>query len=82
MLNAIDKKLLNTVADLHDVPQGAYSIRKDGAGLSINSTDNIIVSQKKDRQGINVIVKPGTRNQSVHIPVIISLSGVKVVYNT
>ncbi len=83
MLNAIDKKLLNTVADLHDVPQGAYSIRKDGSGLSINSTENIIVTPKKDRQGINIIVKPGTKRQSVHIPVIISLSGVKeVVYNT
>ena len=83
MLNETDKKLLNTVADLHEIPQGAYNIRKDGAGLLLNSTENITITPKKDKQGINVIVKPGTKRQSVHIPVIISLSGVKeVVYNT
>jgi Fe-S cluster assembly scaffold protein SufB len=83
MLNALDKKLLSTVADLHDVPQGAYSIRKDGESLLINSIENIVISPKKDRPGIDIKVKPGTKNQAVHIPVIISMSGIKeVVYNT
>jgi Fe-S cluster assembly scaffold protein SufB len=82
-LNALDSELLKTVADLHNIPSGAFNIRKDGHGINRNSTANIEITPKTDKPGINVKVAPGTKNQSVHIPVLITLSGVMdVVYNT
>lgn len=83
MLNALDKRLLEQVSDLHEIPQGAYNIRKNGKGLIRNTTANINIVTKTDKPGIDVIIKPGTKGESVHIPVIMSLEGLTdVVYNT
>ncbi len=82
MLDAIDKKLLEEVAGLHEIPQGAYNIRKNGAGIERNTTANIDIVTKTDKPGIDVIVKPGTKKESVHIPVILSQSMDDLVYNT
>lgn len=83
MLNALDKLLLEKVADLHDIPKGAYNIRRNGEGVQRNTTANIDIVTKKDKPGIDIIVKPGTKGESVHIPVILSAEGMKdVVYNT
>ena len=82
MLTSIDKHLLEAVADMHDIPQGAYNIRKNGEGVSRNTTANIDIITKTGKPGIDVIVKPGTINESVHIPVILSESMDDLVYNT
>lgn len=83
MLNALDKELLEKVADLHEVPAGAYNIRKNSEGIIRNTTSNIDIVTKEDKPGIDVLIKPGTKNESVHIPVIISSTGLKdIVYNT
>jgi len=82
MLDSIDKKLLQEVADLHEIPQGAYNIRKNGEKLSRNTTENIDIVTKEDKPGIDIIVKPNTKNESVHIPVILSEIMEDVVYNT
>ena len=82
MLDSIDKRLLQEVADLHDIPQGAYNIRKNGEKLSRNTTANIDIITKEDKPGIDIIIKPGTKNESVHIPVILSESMEDLVYNT
>lgn len=81
-LDQIEKNLLLQVADLHDIPEGAYNIRANGAGAGRNTTANIDIVTKTDKPGIDIIIKPGTKNESVHIPVIISQSGIKdFVYN-
>lgn len=82
MLDDIDKRLLEEVADLHEIPQGAYNIRKNGKGIQRNTTANIDIITKTDKPGIDVIIKPGTKNESVHIPVILSQSLDDLVYNT
>ena len=82
MLTAIDKNLLREVADLHEIPHGAYNIRKNGEKLARNTTANIDIVTKADKPGIDVIVKPGTKNESVHIPVILSEGIGDLVYNT
>lgn len=82
MLNAIDKNLLEQVADLHEIPQGAFNIRKNGQGLTRNTTANIDIVTKISKPGIDIIVKPGTKNESVHIPVILSEGLEDLVYNT
>ena len=82
MLDTIDKKLLKEVADLHEIPQGAYNIRKNGEKLARNTTANIDIITKEDKPGIDIIIKPGTKNESVHIPVILSDNMNDLVYNT
>lgn len=81
-MDQIQKTLLEQVADLHEVPSGAYNIRANGASASRNTTANIDIVTKTDKSGIDIIIKPDTKHESVHIPVIISESGLEeVVYN-
>ena len=81
-MDKIQQDLLATVADIHGVPEGAYNIRSNGALGGRNTTANIDIVTKEDKPGIDIIIKPGTKNESVHIPVIISESGLKdMVYN-
>ncbi len=75
-MNNIDRDMLQAVADLHGTPQGAYNIRKNGEGIERRSTENILIDPKTDKPGIDIKIKPGTRNESVHIPVIITQTGV------
>jgi Fe-S cluster assembly scaffold protein SufB len=82
MLSEIQKQLLAEIADLHKVPEGAYNIRANGEAAGRNSTANIEISSKTDKPGIDIRIRPGTKNESVHIPVVLSESGLKeVVYN-
>jgi len=82
MLDTIDKRILQEVADLHEIPQGAYNIRKNGEKFGRNTTANIDIITKTDKPGLDVIIKPGTVNESVHIPVILTAEMDDVVYNT
>ena len=77
-------KLLKEIAELEKTPQGAYNIRRNGALDSRNSTANIEITTKTEpgKSGIDIRIKPGTRHESVHIPVIISQTGLsEMVYN-
>ena len=81
-MDQIKKNLLMQVADLHTVPEGAYNIRENGTAAGRKTTANIDIVSKTDKPGIDIIVKAGTKNESIHIPVIISESGLKdMVYN-
>lgn len=81
-MDAIQKSLLEQVAGLHEVPEGAYNIRANGQKAGRNTTANIDIVTKTDKDGIDIIIRPGTRNESVHIPVVLSMSGLKdMVYN-
>ncbi len=81
-MDEIQKRILKEVADLHVVPEGAYNIRANGEMAARNTTANIDIISKEDGSGIEVHIKPGTKKESVHIPVVLSKSGLKeVVYN-
>ncbi len=81
-LDEIQKRLLKEVADLHKVPEGAYNIRSNGQSVGRSSTENIEIIPREDGQGLTVKIKPGTKNESVHIPVVMTKSGIKeLVYN-
>ena len=82
MIDQIQKRILEEVADLHTVPEGAYNIRANGASAGRNTTANIDIVSKTDVSGIDIRIKPGTKHESVHIPVVLSESGIKeTVYN-
>lgn len=77
-----DSSLLNTIAGIADIPTGAYNIRKNGQALGRQSTEHIEILPKKDKPGIDIRIAPNTRGESVHIPVILSESGMNdLVYN-
>ena len=78
----IQLRLLEEVAELHGVPEGAYNIRSDSESIGRRSTENIVITSKKEVSGIDIEIKAGTKNESVHIPVVMTKSGLKeVVYN-
>lgn len=81
-MNGIVKKILNTIADITDRPNGAFNIRVNGKSEERASTPNVEIRSKTDNPGIDVIVKPGTKGEFVHIPVVIDESGINdLVYN-
>lgn len=83
-MDAIEKHILEEVADLHEVPEGAFNIRTNGKSEARNTTANIDIVTKTEegKSGIDIIIKPNTKNESVHIPVVLSMSGLKeTVYN-
>ena len=81
-LDAIQKRLISEIADLHSVPAGAYNFRANSQLAGRNTTANIDIVSKENGSGIDIRIKPGTKNESVHIPVVISESGIKeTVYN-
>ena len=82
MMDQIQQRILEEVADLHVIPEGAYNIRANGESAARNTTANIDIINKEDSSGIEIHIKPGTKKESVHIPVVLSKSGIKeVVYN-
>lgn len=83
MLDNIQMHMLTEVADLHGVPEGAYNFRVNGEKAGRNTTANIDIATKTDgKSGIDIRIKDGTKNESVHIPVVLSESGIKeTVYN-
>jgi len=81
-MDQIQQHLLEEVADLHEIPAGAYNIRANGQMAGRNVTANIDIVGKEDGSGIDIKIKPGTKRESVHIPVVLSQSGLKeMVYN-
>lgn len=81
-MDNIQKNLLEKIADLHKIPEGAYNIRANGVLGGRSTTANIDIITKTDKSGIDIIIKPNTKGESIHIPVIISQSGLtELVYN-
>ncbi len=82
MIDQIQKNLLREVADLHEIPTGTYNIRANSQSAGRATTENIDIVTKADGSGIDIYIKPFTKKESVHIPVVISESGLtEVVYN-
>ncbi|MBR5259658.1 MAG: SufD family Fe-S cluster assembly protein [Eggerthellaceae bacterium] len=82
-LSPIDESLLAEIAGLHGMPKGAFNIRKDGELLRRSSSAFIDIETKTDNPGIDIRIKPGTKGETIYIPVIVTQSGLKdVVYNT
>ena len=81
-MDEIQKRLLSEVAGLHDVSTGGYNLRANGVSAGRQSTANIEIESKTDVSGLEITVKDGTVNESIHIPVVLSQSGMsETVYN-
>lgn len=81
-MDNIEKNILKEIADIDDTPKGAYNIRRNGQGVARQVTENVNIVTKTDKSGIDVYVKENTKFEFIHIPVIITESGLNdVVYN-
>ena len=81
-IQELDKELLNNITDYESIRKGAYNIRKNGKGIERKVTDNVNIVTKTDKPGIDIYVKENTKFEFIHIPVIITESGLTdLVYN-
>lgn len=81
-MNDTEKQLLKIIADMEGTPEGAYNIRSNGSLAERHVTENVDIRTKTDKPGIDIIIRPGTKGETVHIPVIISETGLsEMVYN-
>ena len=81
-MDRTDEQLLETIADLHGIPEGSFNIRKNGKLLARNSDSDIEIVSKTDKDGIDIIVKPNVKNKAVHIPVLLTVGDFRdTVYN-
>ncbi len=81
-MDEIQKRLFREVADLHKLPEGAYNLRANGGLAGRRTTANIDIQTKTEKSGIDITIKPGTKGESLHIPVVLSESGItETVYN-
>ena len=77
-----DKELLKEISESFNEQAEVYNIRKNGKSIErkVNSYINIVT--KEDKSGIDIYVKENTLFGIVHIPVIITESGLTdIVYN-
>lgn len=82
MLNEIQKNILAIVADMKGTGEGAVNIRSDGEKAFRRNTEHIVIESKTDKDGIDIRIAPGTKDESVHIPVVLTKAGFRdMVYN-
>lgn len=81
-ISKMESSLLMSIADIPGISEGAFSLRKNGKPVVVNTTPNINILPKKDKPGIDIYIRADTKDEDVHIPVIITDSGVDdTVYN-
>ena len=81
-MSGIEKDLLKIIADMDGATGGAFNIRANGSLAERHVTENVAIRNKTDKDGIDIVIRPGTKGETIHIPVIISESGVNdLVYN-
>lgn len=83
LIKSEDMQLISTITDLKEIPSGALNIRIDGKAVIRSSSPHIHVGPNDDGNGLKVEIDPGTKNETVHVPVIVTQAGFKdKVYNT
>ena len=82
MIDTVIQSMLSTIAGINGKVEGAFNLRENGQGVERYSTENIKIVPKKDKPGIDIFIRPGTRGEQVHIPVVLTQSGLNdLVYN-
>ena len=81
-MNTIDTDLLYKIANMKGNPKGAFNIRKNGKLEARQNSEFIEIVTKTDKPGIDICIRPYTKGEQVHIPVILTESGLSdMVYN-
>lgn len=81
-IDKITEGVLNRIDGEGFKQEGAYNLRANGTSLCHGDTENIKIVKKTDKQGIDVYISKNTQGEYVHIPVVITTSGMTdEVYN-
>lgn len=81
-LGKLTEDMLNVIDSYGFEQKGAYNLRYNGQALCHGDSENIKIVKKQDKPGIDVIISGNTKNETVHIPVVLSDSGLNdLVYN-
>lgn len=81
-MNNVDKNLLKEINETLDEKTEVYNIRKNGESIKRKVNSYIDIVTKEDKSGLDIYVKENTLFGILHIPVIITESGLTdVVYN-
>lgn len=81
-MNKITETLLRIVSEYDGDFKGAFNIREDGLCAGRQSTDNIKIESKKDKPGLEIHIKPGTKGEKVFIPACVTRGNIDdLVYN-
>lgn len=97
-MNKITEKLLKLVTDFSGTVsssgtvtnegkglglfKGAYNIREDGQCVGRQSSKNILIESKKNKPGLDITIKDGTKDETVYIPACVTQGGMNdLVFN-
>ena len=81
-LDSVTQEVLDVINDKRFSRTGAFNLRQNGTSICHGDSEHIKIKKKADKPGIDIIIKANTKNESVHIPVILTESGFNdVVYN-
>lgn len=82
-IDQVTQGVLKQIDDSGFKQEGAYNLRYNGYALCHGDSEHIKIKKREDgNSGINVYISGQTQGEEVHIPVVLSTSGMKdVVYN-
>ena len=81
-LDDVQREMLKELTGVGDFSEGAFNVRANGTSAGRQSTETIRIEPKPGNSGFDIYVAPGARAEKVHIPVVLTLSGLKeTVYN-
>ena len=81
-LNEVTENVLKVIDSLGFKQEGAYNLRLNGMAVCHGDSRHIRIEKKEDKPGINIYISGEAQQEQVHIPVVMSESGMKdVVYN-
>lgn len=81
-MNKITETLLKIVSEYNGDFKGAFNIREDGLCAGRQSTENIKIESKKDKPGLEIHIRPGTKEEKVFIPACVTRGNIDdLVYN-
>lgn len=76
-MNSDQSNILEKIAGIHDTPDTPYNIRVNGASIGRSSSSMVSIEPKSDGTGIDIHIRPETRDEKIYIPVIVSQSGLE-----
>ncbi len=76
-LNDLSLDLLTTISNLTGIPDGAANVRLDGEAVVQSSSANVTITSREDSKGFVLEVKPATIGETVHVPVLITKTGLQ-----
>lgn len=81
-LDKVTEEILEKIDSTGFKQEGAYNLRYNGYSLCHGNTSHVTIKRKEDKQGMDVYISGEAKGEEIHIPVVVTKSGVTdEVYN-